>query len=106
MSPIIYHDLKTEVKIQEKSTVSKTIYNDDNLKVVLFGFASGQELSEHTAAVPAVIHILSGEAEIVVGDSITSAIANTFIYLPAKAPHSILAKSPTRMLLSLIKGAK
>jgi len=30
--------------------------------VVVFGFAQGEELSEHTASMPAVLHFLQGEA--------------------------------------------
>ena len=40
------------------SIISRTVFQDDQLKVVLFGFGEGQELSEHTAAKPAMLRTL------------------------------------------------
>ena len=50
-----------------ESIVSRSLYGDDQVKAVLFSFAPGQELSEHTAATPAILHILQGEAELTLG---------------------------------------
>lgn len=35
--------------ISEDNILSRTIYGDDQLKAILFTFAAGQELSEHTS---------------------------------------------------------
>ncbi len=40
---------------------------------VLFGFAQGEELSEHTASMPAVLHFLQGEAKLTLGDDTVEA---------------------------------
>ena len=37
------------------------------IEFLLFAFAAGEQLSEHTAARPAIIHILEGEGELIVG---------------------------------------
>src|SRR5438046_6582045 len=50
--------------IQPDSIISRTVYTDSQLKVVIFGFDAGQALSEHSASQPAIIHILQGEAVI------------------------------------------
>jgi len=60
-------NLADEITPPADGTLSRTVHQDEHLKAVLFGFSAGQELSEHTAAVPAVIHILSGEADITLG---------------------------------------
>ncbi|EMB17721.1 cupin domain-containing protein [Rhodopirellula europaea] len=101
-----YADLAAEIDIQKDGTISKTLYQDDSLKVVLFGFDAGQELSEHTAAVPAMLQFLDGDATVTLGDQTIDAAANTFVHMAAKLPHSISANEPTRMLLLLLKGAK
>jgi len=98
--------LASEIEIQAGSTVSKTLHQDDSLKVVLFGFDAGQELSEHTAAVPAIMHFIEGEADVTVGENASKASANSFYHLAANVPHSINAIRPTKMLLLLLKGAK
>jgi quercetin dioxygenase-like cupin family protein len=51
-------------EIPSDGIISRTIYNDDHIKAILFGFAPGQELSEHTSSMPAVIHIVKGETKI------------------------------------------
>lgn len=85
------------------STISRTIFNDNQIKVVLFGFYPGQELSEHTASMPAIIHILAGESTITLKDDTISAQQGTWIQLPANYPHSIVAKTKSIMLLTLQK---
>lgn len=99
-------DLANEITIQPASIISKTIHQDDFLKAILFGFDTDQELSEHTAAVPAVLHFLSGKATVTLGDSVFAVSSNSFIHMDAKLPHSIRAHQPTKMLLMLLKGAK
>jgi quercetin dioxygenase-like cupin family protein len=83
------------------SILSRNLYQDDNLKVVLFGFQPGQELSEHTAAVPATLHFLHGNGDVRLGSETRSAQAGTWIHLPAHLPHSIKAETETLMLLTL-----
>jgi quercetin dioxygenase-like cupin family protein len=106
-SPDLHHpDLLTEMEIPPDSTISRTLHQDDHCKVVLFGFAAGQELSEHTAAVPAHLHFLSGEAEVKLGDDTVTATAHSWVQMPARLPHAIKAKTPVKMLLTLLKGTK
>lgn len=106
MSPTFLSDISTEIAIASDSTISKTVHADEGLKAVLFGFDTGQELSEHTAAVPAVLHFLEGEAEVSLGEDVHQAGAGTWIHLPARLPHSITARRPTKMLLLLLRSAK
>jgi quercetin dioxygenase-like cupin family protein len=101
-----YADVAVEVVIQQGGTISKTLYQDDSLKVVLFGFDAGQELSEHTASVPAIMHFIEGEADVTVGGEASKASNNSFYHMAANVPHSIHALKPTKMLLLLLKGAK
>ncbi|QDV61893.1 cupin domain-containing protein [Crateriforma conspicua] len=101
-----FSDLANEIQIQDDGTISKTLCQDSHLKVVLFGFDTGQELSEHTASVPAIMHFIDGEAEVTVGDERSVASANSFYRMDANVPHSITATKPTKMLLLLLKAAK
>lgn len=95
--------LKTVEVIPTESIVSRTILQDGELKVIVFGFDKGQTLSEHTASVPAIIHILEGECDITLGDEKhSSAAAGAWMHMPPKMPHSILAKTPLRMLLIML----
>ena len=105
MKPTIFTDLAEQIDVPDDSTISKTIYQDGGLKVVFFGFAPGQELSEHTAAVPAIVHFVEGEARVTLAGEVVDAQPNSWIHMPARMPHSILAKTQVKMLLLLLKEA-
>lgn len=91
-------------EIPADSIVSRTLYSDERLKVVLFGFAPGQELSEHTASQPALIHILDGEATLTLGDDTHDATGGTWVHMTPNLPHSLQAKTAVKMLLTLLKS--
>ena len=44
-----------------RGILSQTLYDGDDVRLVMFGFAPGEELSEHTAARTAIVHVLAGE---------------------------------------------
>ena len=96
-------DLAREIDPPADGTLSRTIHQDDHLKAVLFGFAAGQELSEHTAATPAIMHFLSGEADVTLGSDEIAAVPGCWVHMPPHMPHSIHAKTPVVMLLLLLK---
>jgi quercetin dioxygenase-like cupin family protein len=98
-------EVAAEAKPPDKGILSRTLYNDDRLKVVLFGFAAGEELSEHTASMPAVMHFLQGEAQITLDDDAREARAGTWVRMPTGMRHSIRAQTPVVMLLLLLKGS-
>ncbi len=85
------------------SILSRTIYKDAQVKAVLFAFAPGQELSEHTASTAAILHILRGEARLTLGQDTVDASAGTWVRMPPRLPHSVLARTPVTMLLLLLQ---
>jgi quercetin dioxygenase-like cupin family protein len=90
--------------IPPDSIVSRTFYSDQSLKAILFGFAAGQELSEHTAARPAILHFLQGEARLTLGDHETTAGPGTWVHMPPHLSHSICAETTVVMLLYLVQA--
>jgi quercetin dioxygenase-like cupin family protein len=100
-----FSDLTVEIpEIPPDSIVSRTIHTDESVKAVLFGFAAGQELSEHTASLPATLIFLRGEATVTLGDELHQAQAGTWLHMPPHLPHSIKAQTPVVMLLLLLRG--
>jgi len=98
-------DLAKQVDIPADGILSRTLYADEGVKVVLFGFDAGQELSEHTASTPAILHIVQGEVRLALGDDSVEAQAGAWVHMPPELKHSIYAKTPVVMLLLLIKTA-
>jgi quercetin dioxygenase-like cupin family protein len=84
------------------SIVSRTLYKDKVINVVLFGFDTGESLSEHTAAQPAIIHILSGEGTLTLGADVKEVQAGAWVRMPPNMKHSLLAKTPLKMLLLML----
>ncbi len=103
---VFIEDLQEAVsQIPPDSIISRTILNNERLKVVLFGFAPGQELSEHTASMPAILHILQGEAQLILGSDERESTPGSWAYMPANLPHSVYAKTYVAMLLLLLKNS-
>lgn len=95
-------DLSAAVDIQPGAVVSKVIYRDDALNVTVFGFGEGEGLTEHTASRTALIEVLAGRLELSVEGETYDAGAGFWLRMAVGAPHAILAKEPTVMLLTLI----
>lgn len=93
-------------EIPTESIVSRTVYRDASLKAIVFGFAAGQELSEHTASVPAIIQILEGACDVTLGEDRFDAGPGFWVRMPAKMPHSLLARTPVKMLLLMLSDGK
>lgn len=108
MSPTFtfFADLAKEAAPPPDGILSRTLYNDDQVKVVVFGFAAGQELSEHTSSTPAALQFLSGEARLTLGDATLEARPGSFAHMPAGLRHAIYARTPTVLLLLLLKSGQ
>lgn len=102
----LFPNLSTAIEPPADGTLRRTIFQDGAVKVVLFGFSAGQELSEHTASMPAIMHFLRGEADVGLGPDQVSASAGAWIHMPAELPHSVRARTPVVMLLLLLKQGK
>jgi quercetin dioxygenase-like cupin family protein len=98
-----FSNLAEEVTPPDDGTLSRTVHNDNQIKVILFGFAKGEELSEHTSSMPAIIQIIEGEAEIGLGERSRAANAGSWIRMQPNLKHSVKAKTPVVMLLTLLK---
>jgi quercetin dioxygenase-like cupin family protein len=71
--------------------------------VILFGFAPGQELSEHTSSLSAALYFVQGEADITLGEDKKEARPGTWAHMPPHMPHSVVAKTPVIMLLLMFQ---
>lgn len=96
-------DLAAEVAEQTAGILSRRVHEDDSVKAVLFSFAAGEELSEHTAAVPATIVTVKGRGAWTVGEETFEAGPGSWIHLAPRQPHSVTALEPLVMLLLLLK---
>jgi quercetin dioxygenase-like cupin family protein len=103
-SHVYVRDLRQQAKVPENGILSQTLHSDERSKVILFGFAAGQELSAHTAPYPATLMFLQGDAWLKLGDEEQEATVGTFVYMPPNLEHGIKARNDVVMLLTMIKG--
>lgn len=96
-------DLSDFSAVPEAGILSRTVTDTDEARVVYFGFAAGEKLSEHTASMPAILHMISGEARLTLGEDEHEAGPGAWTYMPANLPHSITAHTPVVLLLILLK---
>ena len=89
--------------IPTDSIISRTVVKNDDMDVIVFGFAPGETLSEHTSSRPAMLHFLKGEATVTLGEETHTAVAGAVAALPPHLPHSITAHTETIMLLIMMK---
>ena len=95
--------LANETKYAANGIVSRTLLRTENLRIVLFGFAEGQELTEHTSTQHAVIQMLSGECEFSLSGVPHPLKAGDLLYMPPNLPHAVKATQQFSMLLTLSK---
>jgi len=98
-------DAADAVAIQPGAVVSKVVYRDDAIDVTVFGFDAGEGLSEHTAARPAIIQVLSGRLRATVEDQDIPMEPGTWVHMEAGAPHALVAEEPAIMLLTMLRPA-
>ena len=92
------------VDYQEGSVVSRQITKADAGNVTLFAFDAGQELSEHTAPFDALVHVIDGEAEIIISGVSFHLKSGGAIVMPADEPHAVKATRKFKMLLTMIRS--
>jgi len=99
-----FENLAAELpEISPDSIVSRTLYDDEQHKAILFGFAPGQELSEHTASMTALLYFIQGQAKLTLGDAERDASAGTWVRMEPRLPHSVMAETEVFMLLLMLK---
>ena len=93
------------IAYQEGAVVSRTLLKRSSGTVTLFAFDQGQGLSEHTTAFDALVHVLDGEAEVSIAGVPHHVSAGEMILMPANQPHALTARTPFKMLLTMIRSA-
>lgn len=98
----VYPDLAAEATVPKRGIHSQTLSDEGGVELVMFAFAAGEQLSAHTSARPAIIHVLSGTAAITLGSDTHEAGPGFWARMPARIEHAIVATTPLVMALYLL----
>lgn len=93
------------VDYQTGRIVSLTLAQQEQVSLTVFAFSQGEGVSTHSAPGDALVYMLDGEAEIMVGDEKILAVTGETVLMPANIPHGLQAVADFKMLLILVKGA-
>lgn len=105
LAPAQAFALEGLVDYAEGAVVSRVLAKTSAGTVTLFAFDADQALSEHTAPFDALVQVIAGEAEIVVGGTPNRVHAGEVLLMPANVAHSLRAVSPFKMLLTMLREA-
>lgn len=90
------------VQVAPDSTVSRTALTAEGGRIVLFAFDTGQELTEHTAAVPVLLQALDGSFDITADGRTVRLEPGALIHLGTRTPHAVVARVPSRLMLTML----
>ena len=86
------------------SVVSKMIVKKPMGNITLFAFDKSEGLAEHSSPHEALVQVLDGEAEIIIGGIHNRVRKGQYLILPAGIPHSLKANERFKMMLTMIKN--
>ena len=99
-------DLGDMISVQEGATVSRTVMQKAGGNVVLFSFDTGEELGEHTAAMPVFVQTLKGRLKVTGNGRTVELVPGGLAYFPTRIPHAIYAEEPSVMMLTMVTPAR
>ena len=92
------------VTYQDGAVVSREILKLKTGTVTTFAFDEGQGLSEHTSPFDALVHVIDGEADIMISGKSFSLKEGEMILMPANEPHALKANRKFNMILTMIRS--
>ncbi len=95
-------DLAAETSVPARGILSQTLADRDGVQTILFALAAAEQLSEHTAARPAIIHVLQGTGTLEVDGSVHEVGPGAWLAMAARTPHALTAASPIVFALYLL----
>ncbi|MEN8233701.1 MAG: cupin domain-containing protein [Actinomycetota bacterium] len=97
----VLENLLEEVEIPENGTLSRVVFSGGGLRVVLFAFDTDEELTDHTAAVPAIVQVIKGRLRLTLGERTVEVAPGSWVHMEAHLTHAVVALEPSVMILTL-----
>ncbi len=104
LAPAEAQGLAQLVDYADGSVVSRVLVKNAAGTVTLFAFAEGEELSEHTAPFDALVQLIDGEGEFVIGGKAVRLSAGQVVLMPGHVPHAVRATSRFKMVLTMLRA--
>jgi quercetin dioxygenase-like cupin family protein len=95
--------LAEATQFSDTGIVSRALHDQAGVRVTLFAFAAGQQLTEHASPARALVQVLSGTGEFTLAGKKTLLHAGDLLHMPPGLPHAVLATEAFSMLLVTIR---
>ena len=102
-SQVVSH-VADELPVTPSATTSRALVDNDAVRVVAFAFDTGEQLTEHTAAMPVVVQLLSGDLRFEVAGETHRLAAGDCVYLAPGELHALEALTPALVSLVMVRG--
>ena len=96
------HDLKDAVEPGEDKPGVKRVLVEDGARVVIFTFAAGQGLTEHTAAFPILVQSIGGHLQFTAEGRTIDLRPGDIAHLSARLPHAVHAVTDATLQLVML----
>lgn len=97
-------NLLNDTSYQSGSIISTVISKKSSGNVTFFAFDKDETLSPHSAPFDAIVHVVDGKAEIMIGDDFHILSAGELIVMPANIVHAVKAIEQFKMVLVMLKS--
>lgn len=94
------------VEVAAGAIVSRVLAKSGGGNVTLFAFDQGQGLSEHTAPFDALVQVVDGSLNLMIGGVEVRVKEGEIVRMPADVPHALSAPEPAKMLLTMLRELK
>ena len=84
-----FDDLRGEVEIPSHGTISRKLDEDERLRLVVFGFDAGQELTEHRSAAEVIVQVMSGRLTLTVERTRQTVVTTPSSRRPRAVPRAV-----------------
>jgi quercetin dioxygenase-like cupin family protein len=101
----IVFSFSDSIEYSDGGIVSKTVLKKQTGNISLFSFDKGESLSEHTAPFDAMIQVVDGRGEIVIGGKSFFLSSGQTIIMPANISHAVIAVERFKMVLTMIRSS-
>jgi quercetin dioxygenase-like cupin family protein len=101
---LVVTGLAEALPVAEAATTSRSLVDNDRVRVVAFTFDTGEQLTEHTATMPVVVQLITGAMRFEVAGADHHLAPGDCVYLAANEPHSLEALEPSMMSLTMIRA--
>ena len=92
------------VDYQPEAVISRVVFRNFGGTLTVFAFDEGQGLTEHTNPNDAILILLEGTLNVLIGAENHTLSAGECLHLPATIPHTLVPGGKFKMLLTLLKN--